>query len=1142
MASVPARIPDVLKCLKDKYIYAEKLMLKPAGLAPLRELIPAIDSDFDRLMNLCQTSTELEVFEGTEICKSTVQEEKDEFDAHVRSWIETTDSYLNRPTPSESHRPPSLASTTSSVRSQQRRSRVNLAQAKLAKEQAQERLHETRQRARLRAERQALEAERQAREAKEQAERQAREEEEEAELAFNEKQRELELARVTMEAWTEEDGEATESSSSTPVPRNIRTFVVSNQIPMSQPPPTAVISRHVSPAHPPVPDNLPSPQLANLRETNPPPEVRHSPLNMETVYSSLPTRIGTTDRYPRPLPHEDTRQPDRVPVPVYTAFPETEPIPTHHAPERRDRVTDVGERFLPRPVIDKFDGNPMNYWTFVRQFETHINRKTEGNDLKLVYLLQHCDPHVRAKISHLTSKPPDVGYRSAWGLLYEEYGQPHEIARYCEEHLKNAPRANEHDPVGLKNLSVLMDRCCTSLQDLKQSSSIDSMEIMLNVIAKLPPTLREEWVKRSFEVERLRKSRAKFADLSAFVCEKSAEANSIFGRAMHPVFNRTNPQRRAKSSVYNSVVEEPARLNNKPNVCICCAGSHCLSQCERFRSMSLQNRKEFVQTKRLCFKCFMRYHSARECRSRERCKVEGCTGNYHHTLLHNLPPRPKPPETSATNAAVQSAEYNVFLNVVPVKVRFEDKVVDTYAFLDQGSTTTFCDRSLVNKLQASGETRHLTLKTLTSPQVLNTVSINLSVRPLDGGDWIELPDVIAIDKIPVDPNPVPSPKTIKHHQLNANNFPKIKHGSVQLLIGANAPQAFRVETTRSGHGRCPDAVKTPLGWSLLGPSSDTPATDYVSSSFIFASIHGARLQEAHAMFLSDESDLRPITADSDSDDDLLHTPVSAEDRRSYRMMKQSVQFETGHYELPLPWRHDYQVLPDNTMMAIRRLAGLKKRLVRNPDMKSKYDEQMQTMLTKGYAEEVPMHELKTDRRVWYLPHHPVMNPHKPDKLRVVFDCAAQHHGISINQVLMQGPDLVNSLVGVLTRFRREPVALVADIEGMFHQVRVAQRDRDSLRFWWWPGGDTSLEPAAYRMKVHLFGATSSPSCASFCLRQAATDFGGEFDPDVATVIKDNFLRRRLPCLRPESEGRCEDGSRSTSPVVQGWISTNEVAI
>ncbi|XP_078493207.1 uncharacterized protein LOC144748758 [Ciona intestinalis] len=818
-----------------------------------------------------------------------------------------------------------------------------------------------------------------------------------------------------MEAWTEEDGEATESSSSTPVPRNIRTFVVSNQVPLSQPPPTAVISRHVSPAHPPVPDNLPSPQLANLREANPPPEVRHSPLNMETVYSSLPTRIGTTDRYPRPLPHEDTRQPDRVPVPVYTAFPETEPIPTHHAPERRDRVTDAGERFLPRPVIDKFDGNPMNYWTFVRQFETHINRKTEGNDLKLVYLLQHCDPHVRAKISHLTSKPPDVGYRSAWGLLYEEYGQPHEIARYCEEHLKNAPRANEHDPVGLKNLSVLMDRCCTSLQDLKQSSSIDSMEIMLNVIAKLPPTLREEWVKRSFEVERLRKSRAKFADLSAFVCEKSTEANSIFGRAMHSVFNRTNPQRRAKSSVYNSVVEEPARLNNKPNV--------------------LPENAEAVNA--------------------VRSKVVPVTTTIHYYTIY-LPVRSRP--SSATNAAVQSAEYNVFLNVVPVKVRFEEKVVDTYAFLDQGSTTTFCDRSLVNKLQASGETRHLTLKTLTSPQVLNTVSINLSVRPLDGGDWIELPDVIAIDKIPVDPNPVPSPKTIKHHQLNANNFPKIKHGSVQLLIGANPPQAFRVETTRSGHGRSPDAVKTPLGWSLLGPSSDTPATDYVSSSFIFASIHGARLQEAHAMFLSDESDLRPITADSDSDDDLLHTPVSAEDRRSYRMMKQSVQFETGHYELPLPWRHDYQVLPDNTMMAIRRLAGLKKRLVRNPDMKSKYDEQMQTMLTKGYAEEVPMHELKTDRRVWYLPHHPVMNPHKPDKLRVVFDCAAQHHGISINQVLMQGPDLVNSLVGVLTRFRREPVALVADIEGMFHQVRVAQRDRDSLRFWWWPGGDTSLEP------------------------------------------------------------------------------------
>ena len=78
----------------------------------------------------------------------------------------------------------------------------------------------------------------------------------------------------------------------------------------------------------------------------------------------------------------------------------------------------------------------------------------------------------------------------------------------------------------------------------------------------------------------------------------------------------------------------------------------------------------------------------------------------------------------------------------------------------------------------------------------------------------------------------------------------------------------------------------------------------------------------------------------------------------------------------------------------------------------------------------------------------MFNPHKPDKLRIVFDCAAKHMGVSLNDVLLQGPDLLNSLVGVLTRFRSESVAFAADIESMFHQVKVNPEDRDFLKFLW----------------------------------------------------------------------------------------------
>lgn len=84
----------------------------------------------------------------------------------------------------------------------------------------------------------------------------------------------------------------------------------------------------------------------------------------------------------------------------------------------------------------------------------------------------------------------------------------------------------------------------------------------------------------------------------------------------------------------------------------------------------------------------------------------------------------------------------------------------------------------------------------------------------------------------------------------------------------------------------------------------------------------------------------------------------------------------------------------------------------------------------------------------------------------------------MNQQLLQGPDQTNQLVGVLSRFRQETVAMVADIEGMFHQVLVEPKDCDMLRFLWWPNGDLSGEMEEYRMVKHLFAATSSPSIAN----------------------------------------------------------------
>lgn len=121
-----------------------------------------------------------------------------------------------------------------------------------------------------------------------------------------------------------------------------------------------------------------------------------------------------------------------------------------------------------------------------------------------------------------------------------------------------------------------------------------------------------------------------------------------------------------------------------------------------------------------------------------------------------------------------------------------------------------------------------------------------------------------------------------------------------------------------------------------------------------------------------------------------------------------------------------------------------------------------------------------------------------------FDCTASFQDVSLNGQLMQGPDLANTLIGALVRFREQPIAMMADIESMFYQVRVPQEDQDLLRFLWWPDGILNTPIKDYRMAVHLSGATSSPSVASYALRRTAEDRRDTAAPAAVETVLHNL--------------------------------------
>ena len=229
--------------------------------------------------------------------------------------------------------------------------------------------------------------------------------------------------------------------------------------------------------------------------------------------------------------------------------------------------------------------------------------------------------------------------------------------------------------------------------------------------------------------------------------------------------------------------------------------------------------------------------------------------------------------------------------------------------------------------------------------------------------------------------------------------------------------------------------------------------------------------------------------------------MSVQDRKFIKCMEEGYQRDqNGRVTLPLPFKEE-PVLPDNRQQVLSLTYKLRTKLKKDPAYHQQYKEFMTKLLQRGHAERVSQEELKTPG--WFVTHFGVMHP-KKQSLRVVFNVSLKYKNHILNTYLLQGPDLINNLSGVLIRYRKEVVVLMCDIETMFYQVEVGKDHRRFLRFYWWDTDDLDRSPVAFQMTVHLFGATSSPGCVNYALRRIAEDHRAEFKRSTVQFIQENF--------------------------------------
>lgn len=791
---------------------------------------------------------------------------------------------------------------------------------------------------------------------------------------------------------------------------------------------------------------------------------------------------------------------------------------------------------LPDAKVPVFGGDPVEYCHFIRSFENLIEAKTTSSNMRLYYLVQYTSGDVQELMRGCLSMDFDEGYQTARKLLKQRYGQSYRIATAYLDRITKLPQIKADDGEALQRFSVMLTSCKNTLKEIGFLGKLESPDNLQSVVNKLPYSLRQRWRDLADDIIYNKMREITFEDIAKFVEVKArASAHPVFGKVTSDSKNTgvgqdlKIPRRRFAFGIDGEVDQDVGNdtwdrnasvsgMESKPFKCPMCNGLHILPRCDVFKKETVENRLKLVRKKGLCYNCLFQGHIARSCPKGSFCNVSGCQVK-HSTFLHPKgtslrEENPKLNESSTEGASENKDAKNGYvkandsrrdligagvspigLAIVPVKVKSRNsgQSILTYAFLDAGSNTTFCTNELLEKLGVKGEKTVLSLTTIQNencPTVCRVVS--LDVFDLDENTLVELPTVFSTSKLPVDESSIPC-------QTDVERWPHLKDvkitkidARIGILIGNDAPRALEPKEIIECEGRGPYAVRTVFGWTINGPLGRNDRA-YHSANYI---------RTDHTLSKQFERFCNLEFNDSVFDSKL---GMSKEDSRAMSIIEGSVRLHNGHYEISLPWKNPSIRLPNNRPLAEHRLKLLKKRLLNKPEMLSKYAGFMDNLLSSGFARKVPVDLIDhPNGALWYLPHHPVFSPNKPNKIRVVFDCAAVYHGTSLNDQLLQGPDLTNNLFGVLTRFRQESVALMADIESMFHQVKVCREDCDALRFLWWPNNDLNSDPEEFQMLVHLFGATSSPSCANFALRKTADDNLEGFDEEVTDTVKRNF--------------------------------------
>lgn len=711
--------------------------------------------------------------------------------------------------------------------------------------------------------------------------------------------------------------------------------------------------------------------------------------------------------------------------------------------------------------------------------------------------------------------------REAINMLKFRFGQSEQIIQGAIDQAMAAESPCEKKPESIVDYAMLVLSLSANIGAVGDKSEQINPMLIKSLAERLPFNLQKLWNRKKRDMKQKMKL-VKIQTFSKWLLSVSQDYVDLV--PSKPESKSLNKTKKSINLHDTRDVEAKKPVESKSILpCYRCSSvQHQLGNCKEFIEMSYEDRQDYVKKNGLCLICLKKGHRWRRC--------------YHRSkkgklVFHELVRKPNEKnenngnqqDTSNTDSKLEIAlahyedDVKSLFKIIPVTIHGPVSQFNTFALLDECASATLIEEDVADKMMLQGRVEPLLLgwtKNISScEEQSRRVKFMISSTQI-GSKKYHIKNARTVKHLSLPTQDVDMTNLRKTYPyLDNAEISDLKRAMPTILIGLdNANLIAPIEVKRDPNDVGPVAIQSKLGWSIHGPESHHKK-GHVNHTFLICECE--RKEENDRMKI--ESLMEKYFSVEDFGVKLpKETHESIEDRRARDILKNTTRRDGDRYVTGLLWKNSNIQMPNNEDICLRRLVSIELKMEKQPNFRESYCRKIQSYIDKGYAKKLSETEFEAIRdNYWLLPHFGITTPSKP-KMRLVFDAKAVCSGMSLNSQLYVGPDLYNSLVGVLYKFREGPFAVSADVMEMFHQIKI-QKDDQKFQCFYWRGGNRHVKPDVYIMEVMTFGMKCSPCSAHYVKNTNALEFETESPRAVDGVVNRFYVDDYMDSFSSETE-------------------------